>query len=350
MIRLKRTGITSIGIDIGARYLKAVQLNGASNNHRLEAATVVSRVDTGSELPLHELRRFCEILARQGFEGKKVVLGLPPEMVMIEMLELPDRLSQTSVEKIVHMEFARTRREDPNSFEMCYWMLPTQTRSSETSHVLATGCRHKHANAILDLFDSCGLQVKSLDVQPFAQGRVCARIFGDNTQIIGILDIGWCAARLILLHDQSIIYERTFQEAGLKSLQCRLQKRFGITEQMVERLVIDAAQNTSDDPSRRSDVNSIIASHVDIVKRELQVCLSYAAHRYARWTVDGLVLVGGGASISGMADSLSSGLNLPVQVADPSTMIEGWSAIQLQCGISMLTTATGLALYGKDAA
>lgn len=350
MIQLRRTGKTSIGIDIGSRYLKAVQLNGEPSNHRLEAATVVSRIDTGSELPPHELKRFGEILARQGFEGQNVVIGLPPEMLMIEMLELPVRLSQTSVEKIVHMELARTRREDPNSFEMCYWKLPTPERTSETSHVLATGCSHKHANALVDLFDSCGFQVQSLDVQPCAQGRACAALLGHNEQITGILDMGWCAARFILLHDQSIIYERTFQEAGLEVLQRCLCKRFGINEQMVDRLVIDVARNAPDGLSRRSDVNSVIASHVDIVKRELQVCLSYAAHRYAGWAVDGLVLVGGGASIPGVADSLSSGLKLPVQVADPSTMIKGWSAIQLQCGISMLTTATGLALYGKDAA
>ncbi|MEE9211282.1 MAG: pilus assembly protein PilM [Phycisphaeraceae bacterium] len=347
---LARSRRTPIGLDVGARSLKAVQLRGAPGAWRIEAAAAICRTECGPEVCSRDVQRLCDVLYRQGFTGQQVVLAVPHEKLVAEVLELPSRGSGAPLDQIARMELARTHRKDPESFEMSLWDLPAPARAHETTSVMTAACSHADADAILDCFEGYGLDVLALDVQAWALARACAPLLAGSQGIEAIFDIGWTAARLVLLHDDVVIYERTMKDAGLQTLHQALSGRFDLDDDAADHVLtrIGLAPNTTDQqghPQPLADISSVITPHVDVLVRELKMSLSYAAHRYPDAECKRLFLVGGGSAIPKLADYLTAALGVPVEIPCHADMAECNTAVPAICSTALLTTAIGLAQY-----
>ena len=80
-----------IGLDIGRRCVKAVQLMRAKTGWRIAAAAVLERKTEDALLNAEEAERLCDVLHRQGFRGGDVVIAAPGRALRAEVLELPPR-------------------------------------------------------------------------------------------------------------------------------------------------------------------------------------------------------------------------------------------------------------------
>ena len=206
-----RTKRTPIGLDVGSRLIKAVQLEPApagsgARGMRVAAAVVVPRavlmppeprrvandvpgadrakpLGSGSSVPsAQELAGLPEVLERAGFSGRRVVLAAPSGGLMTSVLELPARAGAAPARQIARMELARAHRCTPDAFEMGYWDLPptgagitmgSARALTRGSSIMAVGLPHTQANALLDAFGAAGLYVSAIDVGPCALARAC---------------------------------------------------------------------------------------------------------------------------------------------------------------------------------
>src|SRR5205823_4093664 len=112
--------ITPIGIDAGGRSIAAVQLDWSGGaGPAITAASIIARQPATPESPLSttETAALEEVLYRQGFTGRDVVVGIPDHALLTEVLELPPRSSGAPLEQLARMEIARTHKRDPASFE-----------------------------------------------------------------------------------------------------------------------------------------------------------------------------------------------------------------------------------------
>ena len=153
---------TPIGIDVGARYVKAVQLSRSIQAPRIEAAARFPRLSPAGDLDGQEVRHVCEVLRRQGFRRNQAVLAVPDEKLLTASMELPPRSSGAPVGEIARSELARIHGCDGESLEVSHWDLPSPARSSAT-HVMAVACPHDQADAYLDILAGHGLDVVGLD-------------------------------------------------------------------------------------------------------------------------------------------------------------------------------------------
>ena len=200
---------TLIGIDVGARYIKAAQLAGAEGDRRIAAAGCFARAEPSAPLDQGEVSRLRNMLAQSNFKGDSIVLAVPQEDLLTGIMELPPRESGAPIEQLTRSELARIHNCQPQSFEMSCWDLPAPARATSSTFVMAAACKHSIADNLIDLFENEGFDVHALDMPAAAMARACQPLLGDENGISAVLDIGWNSARLALLHRGVVLYERT---------------------------------------------------------------------------------------------------------------------------------------------
>ena len=137
MMRIFKSGRSPIGIDVTGRSIYAVQLRKSGPQWEVCAVATHERWHDQSQLTTDEARVFAEILDRQGFVGRDVVLSVPSDLLMNDLLELPRTDDQVSLLKLARMELARTSKCNPEEFEMTSWSLPSPARAGTTMQVMA---------------------------------------------------------------------------------------------------------------------------------------------------------------------------------------------------------------------
>lgn len=365
---------TPIGIDVGSRAVKAVQYERdrwGDGKWQVVAAAQIPRAEvsrsspfrsggassqsgpTGNGIPLgaEDVRRLAGTLERQGFSGTDVVLAVPTEKLSTSVLDLPPRASQAPLEQIARMELARAHKCPPDSFEMGCWDLPAAARATKATPVMAVACSHADAAAIIDPFESEGMNVCALDVRPAALARACQPLLGSPGTLTAILDIGWTVAALGLMHQGIVIYGRTLGDGGTCKLYQTLGNRLNLEDDVIDYLLAESGLgDTGPDEAPAAtrgpaDASGLIAAHFEAAVQELKVSLSYAQHQYHETAVSRLLLVGGGARIRGVAGHLSRALGIQTIAAAPAALAACAPGVAAVCGSPGLTLALGLAQF-----
>ena len=346
--RLKKS---SIGIDIGGKYLRAMQLQHVDNAWRIEAATVIPRSASGSSIDQDEVSRFAAILDRQGFTGRDAVVAIPEDVLLGGILKLPSRKSGAPLDQIAKMETARIHRCAPESFEMAAWDLPTAGLATDTTQVMVAACSHEESDRLLDVFEVAKLNIVALDTSAWSIARACAPLITTAPNVTAILDLGWALSRLVVLCDGVIIYERAIPEAGIKLLSETLVKRTGMGVEMVDLLLLDNVPDQSEDrkeatPDYSASLRIAVTAHVDTMVEEVKQSFSYALHRYPGVVDQQLLLVGGGASIPGMCQCIADVIDMPMRQVNVSSLAQCPHDLTQSCDSPAFVKALGLAMHG----
>jgi len=338
-----------IGMDVGARHIRAMQLHRQGGVWRVVAAAALPRTESPPIADEAQLRRFVGLLDRQGFVGRQVVLNVPEPMLFSGQLELPPRGSGAPLGQIAQMELARLHKREPDSFKMDSWDLPASARDLGTTHLMVAGCGHADANLMLDRFESVGLDVVALDTAAWSLARACRPLCQGDTQITGILDLGWSSARLAVLYGGVIIYERVVSEGGLGHLHTSLVDRTGQDPNVVAYLIQESSITGSrdSDPTGSPEVAAEIESHVDVLVQLIGQSFSYASHRYRDAAGQRLVIVGGGAAVDAMCRRLAEAIDFDVTATTLTPLVDHPAGLIPDQDATAFTMALGLSQHGQ---
>jgi Tfp pilus assembly PilM family ATPase len=358
-----------IGIDVGRRAVKAVQLErvsgaaASSTSHdltgwRVAAAAVLPRAEsaTGETPSAAEVRQLADALERKSFAGADVVLAAP-EGLLCSVLELPPLSAGAPVGQIARIELARTHKCAPDSFEMGYWELPTLARAQKATSVMAVALPHAVCDPLIDRFDQERLNVCGVDVRSCAVARACAGLGGD-AGFNAVVDIGARSAELVLLFQGAVIYTRSLAEAGMDPLRDAIAARLKLEREVAEFLLsrvglaeqpgggtVAVESEDAADTEMPSEARTMITGHFDGIAQELAASFSYAVHQYRDAAVSRLLMVGGGAAVPGAAAYLTRATGIEAVVASPAALCAFDPALAELCPSPALTAALGLAMY-----
>jgi Tfp pilus assembly PilM family ATPase len=265
-----------------------------------------------------------------------------------DLLELPPRASGAPIEQIARGELARAATLSAGAFEMACWDLPAPQRSNDATAVLAVAVRHTDAEALIDPFERGGANVVALDTASWALARSmrpCADQPGSATAVV---DLGFSGSNLVLLGDGRVLYQRHLRDAGVGAMHRAVAERIDGPEEAARLLLTDP--NATTDPARLAWLRKLISGYIEHLIDELQVSFAFAAHRYPALPLRKLLLTGGGAALTGAADSIRS--RLPVDVAVPRAAELVHVPPELSgCADSIVhATAIGLAMHGRGGA
>jgi Tfp pilus assembly PilM family ATPase len=357
MFSRRKQSRTAIGLDIGARRIKAVQLEPttASGGWRVAAATSISRTAPGEPVSAEEAARVADTLDRLGFAGSRVVMAAPGEKLITGMLELPKAAGgQIPLGQIARVELARTNKVAPDSFEMGCWELPLAARAGKTVQVMAMGYAHAEATQFLDVLESAGLDVAALDVRSCATARACAGLVAPAPAITALLDLGWASASLVLVYSDMVVYARGLGESTLSRVAGALEKQLGLEADVVDYMLDElgllsgeaiAATQGAAAIALPGDARNLLVGFAEGVVRELLVAFSYVARQYVDASVTRLLLTGAAAPIPGLAEYLGTVLGLDTSTVAPKDLAECPPSLLDACSSPELTPALGLATF-----
>ena len=406
---------TAIGIDVGSRSIKAVQLClsgplrarpccGSAlrrdesvrqagvgldrGRHQIASMAVLPRLKPGGQIDQEETAKLRQVLKRQGFRGNDIVLAVPDDKLLRGVFELPRQVSGDALNQIARMEMSRTHNIAADSFEMACWSAeggfeggpsrapshaglvsaecragagqagPVLSRvegsrdfaAKPTAQTMVVGCLHEAANTILDVFEQSGFNVVALDTASSATIRACAPLILTPPAITSILDLGWSSTKLLLVCGRIIVYERQLGEVCISKLLSRLTAISGITEQGAWQVVSAVgftadAEPTELDQQTLAAIRKILAGHFGMLPEELKAPFAYANHQYPGEGIKRLLLIGGGAAISGIAQHLQQTLAMETMPAPPCNIVRNSGQTVAGGGNPAATVALGLAQF-----
>ena len=231
------TSSLPIGVDIGGRHIKAVQLRGGPGRWSIFAAESIARDNPGDPVERDDIAQLRELLSGGSFKGRRVVLAVPSNQLMTGIMEFPPRASGAPLEQLARVELSRMHRSEVGSFEMACWDLPAPARAGEATYVMAAGFRHEQAGELVDVAEAGGLDVHALDMYALAISRACSPLLEGVTGIAAILDLGWDHAGLILLYQGVVVYERKLVKCGTGSMANSLGRELKLHHDKAEELV-----------------------------------------------------------------------------------------------------------------
>ena len=352
---MRRTGRsrTAIGIDVGTRSIKVAQLYTSGEKPHIAALSMFPRVNAGDEIDTEELCRMKRVLKRQGFCGNDVVLAAPESVLLQGVFDIPPQVSGAPVAQIARMELSRIHNVMPDSFEIVCWDPPNQGKSKSATQTIAIGCPHEAADVFIDLFENAGFNVSALDIRIAAAARACMTLMVPPPALTSILDIGWDSTKLLLVCGNTIIYERHFRNKCLSKLRSKLSETFSITEEAADQVIsligFETDREVGDLDQETVDViRRMLRKHFDMMLEELEASFDYANYQYPGEGAKRLLLIGGGAKISGLSQYFHSILGVEVQSVAPGDIVENSSQNFTKVSHPAMTTAVGLAMFMRD--
>lgn len=307
-------GQSPVGLDIGGRVIKAVQLGHVRGESVVRASASITRLRPGTSIDQDEVQRLARVLSQQGFAGRQLVISTPSEQLMASVIDMPPRDSGAPYDMIAAQEFARLQNQTPGQFEVAWWDIPKPARSS-SAKVMAVGCAHADTDPLLDLLEETGFDVVAMDSGLCAAVRACRDQIGPVEKISAVLDLGWGAARLGLVHEGVVVFDRTFSGSGMSGLHDLVCEKLNIEHAEAVCLVQEVGIAGDDDSSELQDertrsvaplLRPIFVSYFQDIVRDLEASFEYASHQYPDAEPHRLILVGGGGEVPGLDQYLDT--------------------------------------------
>ncbi|MFN3166839.1 MAG: pilus assembly protein PilM [Phycisphaeraceae bacterium] len=332
-----------IGLDIGRSSVKAVQVTAQSRGPRLDGTLCIRRAQDGYGLQDDEAERLIRIMRRRGLDATRIALVAQSDALISTSINLPSADRGASRDAIVKMELTRAHRLVPGGFEYAWWDLPASASGGKVAQAHAVALQHAKVDPTLACIDRLGLEVArtvpgSVALQAAAQRRPI-----DPRRIVAVMDLGSRAAHLVLLHAGRVVHERDLPEFNATGLQQRLQEHTGVGAHLVTAAL--GRYGLSDEPE------GVICSELGVMLHEAvaelceQIGMSFAfiSHLYPDAELGPLLMVGGPASVPGLAQTLSRELELEASVMVPADLCANPHALSEACD-PRLTAALGAAL------
>jgi Tfp pilus assembly PilM family ATPase len=343
---MRRSGSrTAIGIEVGSRWIHAAQLSRGKGGWRLEASVNIPR---SPDAPLEkETVRLAGVLERRGFAGTRAVVGVPHEMLLSAVLELPPRGSGAPVEQLAAAELARMHRREAEAMEVALWEIPAANRAASGAEYMVNACPHEAANGYLDAFAAAGLEVRALDLPQLALLRACAAEVRPAPAMDALLHVGYDRCGLMIVTDGVIAYERALEGAEGKALLGAATQRAGAPAPTVEEILAgEGGAGAGDGEKRRElegELRDLTTAHVSALAEQLNTSFSYISRRYSDRDLGRVMLTGEFGGMPGLAARIGA-LGVEAKVVRGTDAVRGAEGAAGATGPSIVA-AIGLAQH-----
>lgn len=318
-----RRRYSPIGVDLGARSIKLVQLSG--DHSRLVDA---SRVDlpplNEKATPEQQASRLAEGLKKglegRSFKGRDVVVCLNDRQMFLQSLRVPKQTGAV-LDRAVSQEAAGRVPFGVEDAEIRY-LEAADVRQGDSilREVVLFACQRPVLQQVLDVVEAARLSPVGVDVEPAALVRSYSSQFrrGDDRQARALLvHVGYLRTAAVIAQGDELLFVKYVEIGGLhfdqavaRSLRMETPEAASLRKHNGDR------RADLQDPEVARSVNEAIRPVVERLASELAMCVRYHSVTFRGQPLVRLVL-GGGEASQPLLDTLGRQIDLKCELSDP---------------------------------
>lgn len=335
-----------IGVDIGSRSVKLLQLDASRSELRAAA-----RWDLPADDPTADQQRDEQIVeavrrAREGrnFRGREAVFCLGAGSLFVQNIRVAPA-SGEELEKVVRVEAASRLPFHSEEAEIHY-VEAADVRQSETvrREVIVLACHRPVLDRILSLAEDAGLRPVAVDVEPAAMLRCyCKQFRRDDDQQRGMMfvNIGASTSLVVIARGPDAVFIK-YIDVGGRHLDEAVARRLRMSLPDAAALRRHNGDRRADqrDPEVTRGITESIRPVLDRLANELSLCLRYYSVTFRGQPLSRIVL-GGGEATESLVELLAARLDLACDLGNP---LRSYQKAVSQGRVGQWDVAAGLAL------
>ncbi len=331
-----------IGIDIGSKSIKIVELSKSGSSWTLKSSGAVGYngqtpdkiIDENEFKKIADLIR--NIIKKVEIKTQEVNISLPESVVFTRLIKFP-LLSEEEVAAAVKWEAEQYIPIPTSEAVIQYTVLEKKENSTQTS-VLLVATPKSVVEKFVKVLQLAGLTPVVAETELTA----LARSLAPDTGVSLLLDIGFSSTDMAIIKDSSILFTRSIavageaftravsQSLGIEPTQAEeYKKTYGLVENQLEGKVKNAL-----DPIFR------------VIVEEIKKAIQFYKSEEKGDAPTSIVLTGGASSMPGIVPFLTQNLGIETVVGDPfgKVTMDDETKKSLENYASLYSAAVGLAM------
>lgn len=311
------------GLDVGSSSIKMVELDGKINNLNLVSLGYENLPDNtivdGQIMELNVVSEVIQNVANNHqVNSDRVVTGVSGHSVIIKNIVLPP-MSKDELEESIDWHAEEHIPYDLSDVSLDYQVT---AETPEATHVLIAACKRERIENIKQAIQLAGKAPVVIDVDTFAlQNCYEINYQPDDSQIVTLLNIGASTMNVNIVKGNRSLFSRDITVGGSQFTDV-LQRSLGLSFQQAEAIkrgVTDVVEGIEE-----KAIEPLMNNVTEIVAMEIQKTFDFyrATTEDAEMVVQKILISGGGSKLAGLAEDLSTRLELPVEVLDPFRQIK----------------------------
>jgi type IV pilus assembly protein PilM len=338
----------TVGLDIGASSVKAVQLKKARGGYELvrlgiiplHPETIVDGVIMDSGTVISAIQ---QIFTENQIKTKDVVVAVSGHSVIVKKIKVA-RMKLEELESQIPFEAEQYVPYAIEDVNLDFQVLEGAAPDVNEMDVLLVAVKKDIINDYLSIISTAGLKAVVVDVDAFALQNAfeIAHDVGKH-QIVGLVNLGAAVMNINIL--QGGVSEFT-RDSALGGYRCTesIQKMLGLSYDQAETLKLGGEVEGKSFEDARPAIDMVNAELAAEIRRSFDFYRS-SSHND---TIHQVVLSGGCARLPGLVEYLSENLEIPCELANPLRNIKAdpklFDSEYLQVIAPQLAVSVGLAL------
>lgn len=337
-----------LGIDISSTTVKLLELSKHGTQYRVESYAVAPLPpEAVVEKNVNDLdvvgAVIRQLVNRSQTKAQQAVAAVAGSSVIIKNIVMPSGLSDDDMEAQLAVEADQHIPYPLAEVALDFQVLGPVKDTDDQVRVLLAACRSETIESRVDALEKGGLTPKVIDVEIFAMERALGLVRPQfpvqDPESIAIVDIGASMMTLSVLSKGDTVYTRE-QLFGGKHLTDEIMNRYNLT---FEQAGLAKKQGGLPEDYEREVLDPFREAVIQQVSRSLQ--FFFSSSEFNR--LDCVVLCGGVAGMTGLAERVQERLATPTIVANPfadmtvSTEVDVQAlakdapAMMVACGLAM---------------
>ena len=343
-----------LGLDITTSSIKLIELSMAGGQYRVESyAAEPTPQNAVNEKTIVDADAVGEAIARAakraGASSREVAIAISGDAAITKVIQMPRSLRESELEAQVEMQADQYIPFPMDEVAYDFEVLGASEKDPEAQDVLLVATRSENVEQRRAAVSAAGLTARIVDVEAFALENACRLMThqmpdGGIDRSIAVIDFGASTTTFSILRNLKVVYTRDFAFGG-QQLTEDIMRTYGLTIEEAGR----AKKEGGLPGNYQSEVlDPFIDDMTQQVSRSLQFYLASGA---GRDQPEKILICGGCANVSGVADVISSRVGIVAEKGDPLGQMKLSSRARAQAvqrDATALLTACGLALRSFD--
>ena len=337
-----------VGIDIGSRAVKVVQLREVKGLWHLQAIGMASLppeaiVDNAIMDSSAVIDVVKSLLGTLKIGTKNVVTSISGHSVIIRKIQMPI-MTEEELENSIVFEAEQYIPFDIAEVFLDFHIIGPDANDPTMMNVFLVAAKKDFVNDHIAIFRECGLTPVVMDIDSFAvQNAFELNYMVEEDAVIGLVNMGAGGMNVSVLKDGTSIFTRDIQIGG-NILNEEIQKQFGLGSVDAERAKL--GQEISG--IEQQEVEEVILNATEMLAQEVQRSLDFFTATAADDKIHHLYITGGIAQLPQIRHALENRLGIDVESLDPFRQIvvneKDFEAEYLKSIGPMFAVAVGLAM------